>query len=143
ADYPEPVPLMGGIAFGPGRHSGFAPWWHSRQRTRVAATVRAAPQSSTATATEAVADGDTTSIRMTSISLTIMKRRAILVAALGAAVLLTGCDNIFGLDNYDQPNATLTGRVVYNGEPIGVRSNGVTLQLWQPSYPLEQNVPVY
>jgi hypothetical protein len=44
------------------------------------------------------------------------------------------------LDNYDEPDAQITGRVIdRNGNPVGVMgSRGqVTLQLWQPSYPLK------
>ncbi|GHT45913.1 hypothetical protein AGMMS49965_23190 [Bacteroidia bacterium] len=52
-----------------------------------------------------------------------------------AAVTFTACE----LDNYDEPSSMLTGKVVDgNGNPIGVQgSRGkVSLQLWQPSYPL-------
>jgi hypothetical protein len=47
------------------------------------------------------------------------------------------------LDNYDEPNAMLTGSVVYQGEPVGVRTNGVELELWQPSFELNQKIPVH
>src|SRR5690606_22672248 len=60
-----------------------------------------------------------------------------------SAVLLAGCDNMFGLDNYDEPNAMLTGRVVYNGEPVWVRNGGVELELWQPGFELNQKIPVH
>jgi hypothetical protein len=73
----------------------------------------------------------------------VMKSCARLVAALGCAVALAGCDNILGLDNYDAPNATLTGRVVFEGQPVGVRSSGVQLELWQPGYALNQKIPVH
>ena len=65
-----------------------------------------------------------------------------ILAALAMSASLAACD--FGVfDNYDEPNATLTGRVVHQGQSIGVRSNGVQLQLWQPGYDLEQSIPVY
>jgi hypothetical protein len=51
------------------------------------------------------------------------------------AVTFTAC----GLDNYDEPDAQIAGKVIdRNGNPVGVMgSRGqVTLQLWQPSYPL-------
>lgn len=72
-----------------------------------------------------------------------MKSSAILVAALSVTVL-GGC-NIFEIDNYDAPTTLLTGRVVYQGEPVGVRSNGVQLELWQPSpeFELNQKIPIY
>ncbi|MDR0687788.1 MAG: DUF3823 domain-containing protein [Prevotellaceae bacterium] len=52
------------------------------------------------------------------------------------AVTLAAC----ALDNYDEPDAQITGKVVdRSGNPVGVMgSRGqVTLQLWQPSYPLK------
>lgn len=59
-----------------------------------------------------------------------------------AAFALVGCDNITGLDNREAPTSVLTGRIVFQGEPIGVRSNGVQLELWQPGYALNQKIPV-
>jgi hypothetical protein len=61
---------------------------------------------------------------------------------LAGVALLAGCE-IFGLDNYDEPASSLTGRVVYQGQPIGVRSGGVQLELWQPAYPLAVKIPVH
>jgi hypothetical protein len=49
-------------------------------------------------------------------------------------------------DNLDPPSATLSGTVVINGAskvPVGVRSNGVQLELWQRGYQLFQKIPVY
>jgi hypothetical protein len=37
-------------------------------------------------------------------------------------------------DNYTGPKSTLSGRIVYNGEPVGVEFNQVRLQLWQPGF---------
>src|SRR5690606_29041907 len=37
----------------------------------------------------------------------------------------------------------LTGHVVFDGEPIGVRSNGVQLELWQPGYELNEKIPIH
>jgi len=63
-------------------------------------------------------------------------------ASLAIVLLLTACD--YGaFDNYDPPRSQLTGRVVYQGEPVGVRSNGVELELWQPSYELNEKIPVH
>jgi hypothetical protein len=42
-------------------------------------------------------------------------------------------------DNYDEPDAQITGRVVdHNGNPVGIMGSrgNVALQLWQPGYPL-------
>lgn len=74
----------------------------------------------------------------------IMKSSAKLVATMASVALLAGCD-IFTLDTHDPPDAMLMGRVVYNGEPVGVRSNGVQLELWQPGPEFELNtkIPVY
>jgi hypothetical protein len=72
-----------------------------------------------------------------------MKSPALLVGLLAAVAMLGGCDNIFGLDNYDPPQSTLTGRLAYQGEAIGVRSGGVELELWQPGYELNEKIPVY
>lgn len=46
------------------------------------------------------------------------------------ALTLFSCEK----DNYTQPKSQLTGRVVYNGEPINVEYNQVRLQLWQPGF---------
>ncbi|WP_315816224.1 DUF3823 domain-containing protein [Paraflavitalea speifideaquila] len=37
-------------------------------------------------------------------------------------------------DNYDSPNATLAGRIVYNGEPINVEYNQVYFELWEQGW---------
>ncbi|WP_339864867.1 DUF3823 domain-containing protein [uncultured Algoriphagus sp.] len=46
-------------------------------------------------------------------------------------------------DNFEEPKSTLSGRIVYNDEPLGLRSNGVQLELWQRGYDLFQKIPVY
>ena len=48
--------------------------------------------------------------------------------ALGA--LLSACAE----DNYPEPKTSLTGNIVYKGEPIGVEYDQVRLQLWQPGF---------
>lgn len=52
--------------------------------------------------------------------------------------LLAGCKK----DNYEKPASTLTGKVVYNKEPIGLRSRGVQLELWQHGFQLFTKIPV-
>jgi len=46
-------------------------------------------------------------------------------------------------DNYDAPESMLTGKVVYEGQAIGVRTNEVQLELWQHGYELFTKIPVY
>ncbi len=60
---------------------------------------------------------------------------------LPAIVAVSSC----GLDNYDAPESKILGRVVYNGEPVGVRGTGeaVQLQLYQDGYELGSPIPVY
>lgn len=38
------------------------------------------------------------------------------------------------IDNYDEPEALLTGNIVYNGEAIPVENDRVHFQLWQPGF---------
>lgn len=50
-----------------------------------------------------------------------------------------------GKDNYEAPSAQLTGRITYEGKPVGVRgsNNSVKLQLWQSNYPLKTPIDLY
>ena len=50
-----------------------------------------------------------------------------------------GCEK----DNYSPPESLLTGKVVYEGQAIGVRSNGVQLELWQHGYAFFTKIPVF
>ncbi len=54
-------------------------------------------------------------------------------------ILFTGCEK----DNYEAPKSMVTGRVVYDGQPLGVRSNGVQLELWQHGFQLFNKIPVF
>lgn len=54
-------------------------------------------------------------------------------------VSLAACE----LDNYDPPQSILSGSVVYEGNPLGLRSGGVQLELWQPGYELNTKIPVH
>ena len=56
-----------------------------------------------------------------------MKNKFILLAVFILAIFTAGCT----VDNYDPPSSFLTGRVVYNNVPVGVRSNATQLELWQ------------
>jgi hypothetical protein len=67
----------------------------------------------------------------------------IVLAAATAVLLGSGCGGVGMLDNYEAPESTLTGRLLYQGNPIGLKSNEVQLELWQPGYALNQKIPVY
>lgn len=59
--------------------------------------------------------------------------------ALTIVCMLAGCKK----DNYAPPKSILKGRVVYNKEALGLRSNGVQMELWQYGYQLFNKIPVY
>jgi len=50
-----------------------------------------------------------------------------------------------GKDNYDPPQSTLSGQIVYNGNPVQVRgTNGaVQLQLYQDGWQKRDPIAVY
>lgn len=54
---------------------------------------------------------------------------------------IAGC----GLDNQPEPESLISGRIVYNGQPVGVRGTGeaVQLQIFQDGYQLRNPVQVY
>ncbi|RPD51321.1 DUF3823 domain-containing protein [Paracnuella aquatica] len=68
-----------------------------------------------------------------------MKRNIFYIIGCAAVLLFSSCEK----DNYDAPASTLTGRVVYQDQPLGVRSDGVQLELWQSGYSLFTKIPVY
>lgn len=68
-----------------------------------------------------------------------MKIKFLSGIALGLVVVLPACKK----DNFKPPSSTLSGQVVYQGQPLGVRSNGVQLELWQSGYQLFSKIPVY
>lgn len=73
-----------------------------------------------------------------------MRRMNSRIATAAVLVLLAGgCDGITRLDNRRPPESRLTGRVLYNGEPVGLRSGAVEAELWQEGYELNQKIPVY
>jgi hypothetical protein len=65
------------------------------------------------------------------------------IVALAAGVVVLGGCNILEMDNYAEPTSVISGRVVFEGQPVGVRSNGVQLELWQPGFELNQKIPVH
>jgi hypothetical protein len=68
-----------------------------------------------------------------------MKKYLILLLIIASVVMYSGCK----YDNYAPPKSFLTGTIVYNGLPIGVRSNGTQLELWQYGYKLRSKIAVY
>jgi len=54
-------------------------------------------------------------------------------------IIVSGCE----LDNYQAPQSTLSGQVIFDDMPVNVRSNGVELELWQPGYDLFTKIPIY
>ena len=67
-----------------------------------------------------------------------MKTKILFIVAC-VCFLLASCE----YDNYDAPSAKLSGRVLYNDAPVGVRTNGTQLELWQDGYELYTKIPVY
>lgn len=79
-----------------------------------------------------------------------MKTRSIIYTALAAAFLFAACTK----DNYKAPGSVLTGRIVYQGQVLQVRTpqvnnnggsttGGAQLELWQRGYQLFTKIPVY
>ncbi|WP_375436113.1 DUF3823 domain-containing protein [uncultured Hymenobacter sp.] len=58
---------------------------------------------------------------------------------LAGVLLFVGCAK----DNVDPPSSNLTGRVIYQDQTVGVRTNGVQLEMWQYGYQLRNKIPVY
>lgn len=64
---------------------------------------------------------------------------SIIILALFTSFLLLGCE----YDNVEEPKSELSGKIIYNGEAMGVRSGGTQLELWQYGYPLRSKVSIY
>ena len=62
-----------------------------------------------------------------------------LFGMLALAGFISACEK----DNRPEPKSVLKGRVVYEGQPVGVRSNGVQLEIWQRGYQLFTKIPVF
>lgn len=70
-----------------------------------------------------------------------MKLRFYIYSALCMAALAVASCKV---DNFTPPKSTLNGRVVYQGAPVGVRSNAPSqLELWQHGYANFIKIPVY
>jgi hypothetical protein len=64
--------------------------------------------------------------------------KKILIIALGFCLLLSSC----AYDNFDEPTSEITGTVMYQGTPIGVRSNTLSLLLYQTGFQTYTSVSV-
>ena len=60
----------------------------------------------------------------------IMKMKFHYIILFALVVSFTSCKK----DNYNAPGSFLTGKIVYNGEPINVEYNQVNMQLWQSGF---------
>lgn len=69
-----------------------------------------------------------------------MKKYRLMIVAL-LMTMLAGC----AIDNMDEPSSHVHGRIVYQGNPIGVRSTGgaVKLEIWQGQFGAEAAMDVY
>jgi hypothetical protein len=68
-----------------------------------------------------------------------MKRYFLSICIVAILMMQAGCKK----DNRDAPGSILSGRVVYQNQPVGVRSNGVQLELWQGGYQVFSKIPLY
>ena len=59
--------------------------------------------------------------------------------ALAFSAMMLSCEK----DNRTEPKSVLKGRIVHDGQTIGVRSNGVQLEIWQRGFQLFTKIPVY
>jgi hypothetical protein len=55
------------------------------------------------------------------------KHKFLSTAIITSFIIFVGCE----FDNYNPPTSFLSGNVVYNGIPVGVRSGGTELELWE------------
>lgn len=65
--------------------------------------------------------------------------KKILIFAAVLSLIFTSCQK----DNYAAPEATLSGTVNYNGTPVGVRTTGTELELWQDGFALNEKITVH
>lgn len=68
-----------------------------------------------------------------------MKLQIFLYPLFLSVLIIAGCEH----DNFEEPASEITGEVVYNGEPIGVKSNEIELELWQSGFELDNDIPVF
>jgi hypothetical protein len=73
-----------------------------------------------------------------------MQRKLLLVALAGLPMIFGGCDglDIFKTDSLDPPNLDVTGQVVFNGQPVPVRSPGAAqLLVYHTSWVIGDSLP--
>jgi hypothetical protein len=68
-----------------------------------------------------------------------MRNIFLATVSLLSMIFIAGCTK----DNFEPPKSQLTGRVVFQGQPVGLRSGGVQLELWQSGFQLYTKIPVY
>lgn len=68
-----------------------------------------------------------------------MKMKFFLTLIAAASLIFAGCEH----DNYAEPGSVLSGRIVYNGQSVGVRTNGPQLELWQDGFQLRTLIPLH
>lgn len=56
-----------------------------------------------------------------------------------SSLCFSGCD----YDNFEEPRSILSGNVIFEGKPVGVRTNGPQLELWQDGFQLRTLIPVH
>lgn len=72
------------------------------------------------------------------LKITCMKINKLLIILL-ISIIFSACE----YDNFEEPKSTLSGSVVYDGKPVGIRTNGPQLELWQEGFALKIAIPVY
>lgn len=68
-----------------------------------------------------------------------MKLNFLITLTATASLFLAGC----AYDNFEAPESTLSGSLIYEGNAVGVRNNGPRLELWQDGYALKSVIPLY
>lgn len=70
-----------------------------------------------------------------------MKNKAILALGVAALTLMGGCQ----LDNYDYPDCQVAGRIVYDGQPLGLKGteHPISMELWERGYGKDMPQTVY
>lgn len=70
-----------------------------------------------------------------------MKKIWNIFSLLSLALLVVSC----GLDNYDEPQSILEGRITYEGNPLSLKgtNGGIQLQLYQDGYANHDPITVY
>lgn len=70
-----------------------------------------------------------------------MKKIWNICSLLSLSLLVASC----GLDNYDEPQSILEGRITYEGNPLGLKgtNGGIQLQLYQDGYANHDPITVY